>query len=280
MVFSLAQQKALAIIPKITGGVSCIGSAIIILVVARDKNRRSATYHRLIMSASVIDLVCSFWLALSTWPYPRESGRLWAVGTTQTCTAEGFFLTFTLSSAAYNASLSIYYVLTIIHGWKPEKVFCIEPYLHGIPIILGLGIAVVGLGLNLYNPSLLWCFIASFPQGCTSDCIRGIHANIYVWALFYGLVWVMICIITVAVTLVFLNVRKIEKASNSHKFRAKDDDATRRRNMAGNLKRTKQVAKQCFGYAVGFYVCWVPVTVSYCGYAALMFVASLLLQTS
>lgn len=155
-----------------------------------------------------------------------------------------------------------------MHNWKTDKINRIEPYLHAIPITLGLGMAIVGLPLELYNPSFLFCSIASLPRGCApNECTRGQHANIYAWALLYGPVWILIFIITVAVTLVSCHVRKIEAKSNAYKFRGvqEDDDTTRRRrNVAGNLKRTKQVARQCFGYAAGFYVCWVPATVSTC----------------
>ena len=58
--------------------------------VSRDKKKRNMFYHRLLLSASIIDVMTSFWYFLSTWAAPK--GHIYgAAGNQQTCTAQGFF---------------------------------------------------------------------------------------------------------------------------------------------------------------------------------------------
>lgn len=218
MSLTLGQQQALALLPKVSDSISMLASCLIVWTVVRERNKRSGTYHRLIFGTSIIDIFSSFWGGLlSTWPMPKGSA-LWAVGNTQTCTAQGFFVILSIGSAMYSASLSSYYLLTIVHGWKEDRVQKIEPYLHAIPIVWSLGTAMAGLPLTLFNPGIGWCGIGSVPRGCEgSDCIRGEYAHIMTWALVYGVVWLMIIIITVNVTCVFLHWLRVEKQSEANR---------------------------------------------------------------
>lgn len=294
---TLAQQRALVTLPKVTGFCSVVGSALIVFVVARDKQKRAKPYHRLVAGISCVDISSSFWLALSTWPIPAESGVLWASGTTQTCSLQGFFTQFGISSSIYNASLSTYYLLVIRYGWKEDRIRTIEPYLHLMPIFWGMGTAIAGLPLTLFNNANLWCWIAPFPQNCDGntsvECTRGANADIYRWAFFYGPLWVMILIVTTNVVLIQHYVRSIERRGNMHRsasvaIRAqnasslanngKSPDHSARRSStwnsgafsrsfhtpnqtASSLKYTKRVARQCFWYAAAFYLNWTALTI-------------------
>ena len=85
-------EKALSIVPHITGLLSfCASFWIIFDIITRYRHQRTVTsYHRLLLGMSVYDAVCSFSLGMSTWPIPRGTeGIFAAVGTTQTCTAQG-----------------------------------------------------------------------------------------------------------------------------------------------------------------------------------------------
>lgn len=86
------RQKALAIAPKGTAILSIIGSSWIIAEVLIDRRKRSTSYHQIMMFMSIADVVASFTFFLTTWPIPKNTpGAFWAVGTTETCTAQGFF---------------------------------------------------------------------------------------------------------------------------------------------------------------------------------------------
>jgi len=294
MAFTLAQQKALALVPKVTGLISLIFSALIVISVARDKQKRSSTYHRLLAGISCVDISSSFWLGLSTWPIPRDSGVLWASGTTATCTLQGFFTEFGVASSFYNASLSFYYLFVIRYGWKDFRMRKVEPFMHTIPVVWGLWTAIAGLPLTLFNNANLWCWIAPHPLGCQDnpdvECIRGDNADIYRWAFFYGPLWLMIIIVTVNVILVIRYVRKIELSTAIYRFGARFDQHTAavstvetaqeaeeeeitttvpveessrrasRRSTVKNLTRTREVTWQCMGYAGAFYLNWIALT--------------------
>jgi len=181
---TLAQQKAVAIAPKITAFASILGSSTAaFLVWKRDTNK--TTYHRLVLGMSIVDLIASiawffttwrkcrgfaslysiyhYWIAaiLLTLPFssihfvfisaiPRGTpGVYGAVGNQQTCSAQAFFAQFSLSTVMYNASLAVYYVLVIVKKKSDNQIARIEPWLHANAIAWGLGTGIGGLSLEV-----------------------------------------------------------------------------------------------------------------------------------
>ena len=167
---SYSQQVALAIVPKITSSLSIIGSSYIIFDCVRALRRKRDdrnTYRRLMIGISGVDITMSSCFFLSTWPMPRGTPFVFgARGSTQTCTAQGFFAQIGVSSVMYNASLSTYYLLVIRYGWLESRVVHVEPWLHAIPLVFGFATMIVGLCLKLYNYGVWDCWIAPYPLGC------------------------------------------------------------------------------------------------------------------
>jgi hypothetical protein len=295
--FPIAQQKALAILPKITGLTSFFFSAILITSILRDKRKRQRPYQRLLVGISFVDLSASFWLSLSTWPIPRDSGVLWAVGTDATCNLQGFFTQFGVSSSFYNASLSIYYLMVVRYGWKDHQIRRIEPVLHAIPFLWAAITSIASVSLDTLGNASLWCWIS--PQSA-----------VYRLCFFYSPLWLMIVIVTVNCIFIFKFVSQTERAVSRHDFisrRRLNGSASFRERIsrqleAGDLseegvgtageestrtttrfqvqqrrimmrreasaaalnKRTKEVAIQSFLYAGAFYLNWFALTVSKC----------------
>ena len=250
-----SQQVALALIPKFAAGVSIVGSSYIVFDVVRHMRnrcvcccgsragskanqdgprRRSDTYHRLLLAMSICDLMMSGGIFMSTWPMPREVPNVWGnVGTTQTCTAQGFFEQFGVSTVMYSASLSIYYLITIRSGRSASsraRIRRLEPYLHAVPLSFGLATAVAGLFLRAYNYGLWDCWIAPYPPGCkeswrnggTTDCVRGDNASLYQWLFDLIPKWTSILIVTVNMVLVYLHVRRQEVISERWSSRTRN----------------------------------------------------------
>ena len=117
------QLRWLAITPKLTASISFVSTAFIIWDVLRSKTKRGHTYHQFIVALSVCDLIIAVGTFLSTWPIPApEQESAWrASGTRQTCTAQGFFLQFTITAPLYNGSLSLYYLLMITFNWGERR---------------------------------------------------------------------------------------------------------------------------------------------------------------
>ena len=204
--YSDGQQWALVIMPKVTGLVSLLFSGLVIFMVCSNQDYRSKTYHRLLLGISCVDVSSSFWLGLSTWPIPKETGIKGASGTTASCSVQGFFTQFGIASSFYNASLSIFYLLVIRYGWREDQIRKIEPFLHALPVMWGLSTAIAGLSLTIFNSANLWCWIAPYQD-------RGAHADIYRWVFFYGPLWIMIGVVTISVILIFHHVHRIEAKS-------------------------------------------------------------------
>jgi G protein-coupled glucose receptor regulating Gpa2 len=228
--FNEAQSIALAVIPKISGTVGMMFCAVIIFTVMRDKNRRNKTYHRLLVGLSVVDMICAFWLALSTWPIPVESNVLWASGNDGTCTLQGFFTSFGVTSSFYNASISLYFLLVIRYGWKESQIKKIEPLLHIVPLFWGFGTSFAGLKPGIFGNAYLWCWIKK-------------SSNVYRWAFFYGPLWTMIFLVTAMSTMIYQYVHQLEKRTLKYKYNFYSEQSTGAFN--GVKTASDQVSRSC-----------------------------------
>jgi len=204
MASSLAQRRALALVPKFTGWISFGFSGLVTAAVLRDKTRRSLCYHRLICGISLVDMSASLWLGLSTWPIPRSSGALWAIGNATSCNIQGFFTQFGISSSFYNASLAIYFYLVVVQGWNEQRLQRIEWMLHTIPLLWALVSAVTGLFLGVFDNATLWCWVSAEKVS-------------FRWIAFYGPLWLNILIVTCSCLAIFLHVRKLELRSQKYR---------------------------------------------------------------
>lgn len=159
-------------------------------------NVRYHTYHRLLLSMSIFDILSSCALFMSTWPIPADTPSkivYGAVGNQATCSAQGFFVQFSMGTVLYNATLSIFYLLSIRLRWSPQRVAQkAEPWLHAVPVLFALGTATAGVPLGLYNYARFMCYIVAKPFKCQETwkfgddpekpCQRGDNATVYNWA--------------------------------------------------------------------------------------------------
>lgn len=86
---SLAWQQALALVFKLSGGLSTLGSLWIISDVVRKRiQERQSPFRRLMLGMSINDAVASSWLFASSWALPE--GYWWGANGNQiTCTLQG-----------------------------------------------------------------------------------------------------------------------------------------------------------------------------------------------
>jgi hypothetical protein len=219
-----AKEYTMVLLPKFAGAISVTFSSLIIYaVINKIRLRKSTVYDRLIMGMSFSDLVSSFWFLMSSWPIPKSSGVLWAVGNQTTCNLQGFFTHGTVASPIYNASLSFYHLLVVQYKWKNQKLKKYEWCFHFLPIAWSVSTAIAGIPLKLYNNANLWCFIAATPDG-----ERGQNANFFRVLFFYGPLYLMIIIVTVNTLLVVCYVKKITtqaiRHSNNGTLHTQNDD--------------------------------------------------------
>jgi hypothetical protein len=182
-----------ATIPMFTGSLSVLGSATIIFMVLRSREKLSSTYHRILFGMSSMDIMYSFGLLLSTVPFPRDTPSLWdnLYGTTTTCTIQGVMVfSGNIGSNMYNCSLATFYMLTIVYGVRDEVMKTrIEPCFHALPLIYVIGANIFLLIKKSFNPVLAACLITPYPRGCHLNpdvpCTRGENAAEHFW-IFHG----------------------------------------------------------------------------------------------
>jgi hypothetical protein len=223
---------ALAVLPKVSSSLSILGSGWIVTEFLFDpgdkKKRHESVYNRLLFAMSLQDILASVWFFISTWAVPRDTpGDVYQPrGTQQTCTAQGFFLQFSIAVPIYNACLSLYYLLVVKYSLTDKRLRkWIEPTMHAVPWGFASATAVTGLFLDLYNYAYLWCWISPYPLDCLdsrsypedANCIRGDNAWIYRWALYFGPLWFIILFASITIILVYREVRK--KEARSLKYR-------------------------------------------------------------
>ena len=263
---------------------SFLGSTYIFQDVARSKRRRSKPYNRLILALSTFDIMASIVNIMSTWPIPEGTpGVYGAVGTTGTCTAQGFFNeTGNITTPMYNCMLCVYYILIIRNGWSESKVKRIEPYLHVLPLVVGWTMGIAGLPLTLYNPSGWLCWYAPYPGNCLNDpdvpCERGELAFVFRWV-HYGIIWSAIFFVTVGMFLIYRKVQLNEAKTKRFRqhvhpeekdaprparrlsFINRQENALREQQEA--VGRSRTVANQAMLFVGALYLTWVFTTVSH-----------------
>jgi hypothetical protein len=144
---------------KFGGTLSCAGSAFIIQDVLRNPYKRcESIYHRLMLGLSIMDVLSSFFIwTISSWAMPKGS-YLWAVGTLTTCDICGFIGTVGwIGSPMYNCALATYYFLQLKCNWFDRRIKAIEKWLHIVPWVVSLGVAVLALSMNAIGPGYGYC---------------------------------------------------------------------------------------------------------------------------
>jgi hypothetical protein len=184
---SFSQTRAGWVIPTVTGIVSLCASAVIIYIIARsDRNRYTATYHRIMVFMSIADMISSFAISLTTLPMPKDVNEVYnfdgnSYGTVLTCEIQAFTYLFGMRlSAGASICLSVYYLLTIRYHVSHEVITrYVEPTLLIVTLLVAIIRPITLLRRQLFNPTplMIICNMGEFPHGCMEDdgegCIRG-----------------------------------------------------------------------------------------------------------
>jgi hypothetical protein len=267
-------QKALAILPKLTSMLSFLGSSMIISQVLQSQRNRQNSQQRLVCAMSCIDVtVSTVWFLTNFFVPPWSEEVAWASGNQATCNVvQGFIVQLSISAVFYNASLSLYYLVIIRYGFNALKIKRLEPWIHLVPLSLGLGTAITSSFLKLYNPANWDCWIAPDPPNCqqsytlwgtdeVTDCIRGDNATIYQWAFFFGPLWTAILFITASMTILYRYVKAQDERMLQYDFRSQMASANEQQ-CQRTSRNTRQVWSQSVLYVGAFFVTWLFPTLS------------------
>lgn len=267
---SCSKKAINAIVPKISSTLSILGSSYIIFHSLQRllKNRNSIIggrescirqRHRLLIALSICDIIGSSCYFISTWAIPKDDEQnmvVFNVGNQTTCTAQGFLIQFgTISVAFYNASLSVYFYLSVRYGMAQNKTLrnVSEVFFHVTSIGFSFIISVIGLRGEFYNPTPALCWIAENPRNCTGDdCIRGKNQGSL--RIFGFMIPIVICItiIITSMCLLYTTVRRQEDIARSYSRRWSQNRSDQ--NRANSYK----VYRQALRYIAAFSTTWVP----------------------
>jgi len=227
-----AQKIVIATIPKITGGISFLSSAVMIYMILQSEIKLGTPFRRLIFAMCIVDLLQSGVALLSTLPSPVDTPGIWgAYGNEMTCSITGFIFFYASNAAPlYMCSLCIHY-LCFVQYKVTQKAFRerIEPFLHIIPNAWCLMTTLFLAVQNYINQADVVCWIAPVPYNCINepeiDCIYGKRSYSYRWIFAAGPNAVSLVTISFIMYKIYLVVKAHEKTlNNSNQGEERDDD--------------------------------------------------------
>ena len=283
--FNVYTSQFGVIVPRITGSISVCSSIALIYLIATSESRLRTVYHRLMLGVSISDIIASVAMALTSLPMPthenvahsyhdweNDNTTATRLGNIETCEAQGFCFTLgSIMSYSYIGALCFYYLCTIVFRMSQEKIQKkVEPFLHIVPIVLGLGVSVPFLFLDMYNQSdgLPWCTLIPLPNWCIPNgrisqiCLRGVRKMIS-GAVVGTLVSVDCVVVTVSL---FLVVRHVGKHHNIMKQYSKQRNKSIQEPLDPEVIRKCEIGLRALKVAsiqsVAYIVCFV-ITLSF-----------------
>ena len=218
-----------------------MGSTYIFWDIARDRKKRSSTFHQILLAMTCFDVVSSIGWGLTTLPIPRydpfgdPTNIFGARGNDHTCTLQGFLVQMGFTSVLYNITLSGYYYLVIALGWKESRLSKMRIWLH-VPAVVGTAISLAGI--PWYEIDIWGCYIQPPPL-----------AETY-WAIaIFAMTPVMLTLVVATgfMGTIVLSVRA--KAKKAAKWRQPGD---KKKSKSSELE--KQVLWQAIFYLGAFYI--------------------------
>ena len=217
---------------------------------------------------SLFDLAASLsYLITSFFEYPKRGAPR-----TTDCEVPGFILYWaSLTIPMYNVALATYFYLSIVSGWREEKVWKkFERYAQVFIPLVGLIVAIVPWPMDLYNNFHEYCFVMG-P--------REMGDVVMIFMLTYRIVVLLATLfVTVMMMAVYCQVRKTFEKSNRFSFArqsqstfsaetlSSDALAKGRKSNSKEMKKAKKnamvnrVRTMAFLYTIPFYVTWtIPV---------------------
>ncbi len=109
-----------------------------------------------------MDILFSFFtFFLGSWPMPKGSSYLWAVGGNDTmafCDAAAFlgWIGF-LGSPLYNCSLAAFYSLQLKYNWTDSRMRNVEKWFHIVPWSTAIVFCIVAMSTKTFGPTRGFC---------------------------------------------------------------------------------------------------------------------------
>ena len=254
--------RSVTIVMRVSSSLTLIGAAYIIQDILKDATRRKATKDRIILVMSICDALTAILDGIpNNMVAPRESGIPGAIGNSTTCTISGFSAEWLFnSSAAYNVTLAICYLLIVRYEWPDARLGKLEPYFLSLPMVYSLSFSIPGLVYQTYNEDgLTGCPHSPAPVGCNwggpVECTRGTKdLFLYTTPVRLSIILTMSGIIVFCMLMMFLKVLQRERSNDRFRF-SLASASSHRRNLSNMMKN------QGLWYSAAFLLAFLPNTV-------------------
>ena len=246
-----------------------IGSVMVMVDILRDKNKRKL-YHQIMLGMVIFDFITGLAFVMGPLPVPQywdgdPTVVLGAHGTTGTCVMQAFLVQLGLGTIFYNVSLTVYYKLVIVHGWRADRLQKYRIWFHLIPTTLAVGLALGAI--PFYGPFFGYChiYLILVPVRATGE-------DLYVGFFYfiYGPLFLSIVILGVITMKIFLSVKSTANQSRrwrpsaAFRLRLSNQGAQGRerprapfsRDMSSQGQIVRKVFWQSLWYFLAFLVIW------------------------
>ena len=239
---SSEQKLAIAVCKSVSATLSLIASSIIIynihlryksqsnstVVSGRLRSTKNdgkvTTYHRMLLSISILDVIHSTSNAFSTSLVPSYTNSTFAIGNTATCTLQGALQQLTTTIVIYLAMLNTYFMFKIRYNVADAVIKSkYEIWFHAVPILFFVVSVIIGLSLGIFGPLLLpelGCWLDSYCIA-TKTCTRSgpiFYNHLDWWAWSFGYIWLFVGVLIMSINavLIYTAIRHQERRNEKY----------------------------------------------------------------
>mmetsp|Transcript_42983 Transcript_42983/g.62993 ORF Transcript_42983/g.62993 Transcript_42983/m.62993 type:complete len:359 (-) Transcript_42983:463-1539(-) len=179
-------------IPRFTSTLSIIGSSTIVYMMISDRKRKlHESNNRFLFCMSLIDILNSLACFVSSAPLPKDSGVYGAIGNDATCTIQGFLIQLGVAVPYYNASLCMFFLLTIRFNMTQKKfALKLEPFFHAVSLLWPLLTAIASVFLGLYHKKGIICWIETGDTFLYEMLFSGVGIGLSFLVVFVCMGWI------------------------------------------------------------------------------------------
>ena len=235
---TLSQKRALVWMSRLSAILSFGGSCFVIRNIFSSVKRQKSVYYHLLFGMAIFDIITAVAWVFATAPISKDIDHVYASsGTEATCKAQAFFVQLGFTSIFYNVSLAFYYVMVVAYARKEFQLKAIQHYLHGFPLLIGLGLAFGAI------PSYHW-----IDYGCHILPYSPKYNEGELWSILVFVVLPLgfsITSISAAMLVVYWKVSR--QTAKAKKWQL----------GKGSINQLEsQVFWQCLFYVLAFYITW------------------------
>jgi hypothetical protein len=182
------------------------------------------TYHRMLLSISILDVIHSTSSAFSTLLVPSYTNGTFAHGTTATCSMQGALQQLTPTIVIYMAMLNTYFMLKIRYNIADSVIKSrYEVWFHFIPLLHFSVTVTIGLSLRMFGPislTELGCWLDSYCIA-TNTCTRSgpiFYNHLDWWLWLFAYIWLFVCVLIVSINavLIYTAIRTQERRNEKY----------------------------------------------------------------